>query len=128
MARRVIPGNARTILALIFPPDAQSTALASSMAIANNTLSPMAAGVHSSGTTRGFSGLGGFGVNRATGRTDPQQLWAGAAGAVQPVQTPKSRRLGAGAMPSGQPGLPSTGQNASGIADLGGDMPAGWSF
>lgn len=128
---RVIPGNGRTTIALVYGPDRQSISLAASMAIANNTFSPMAAGVHSPGASaRGFVGDRGYGVNRMTGRTGPQQLLAGAAKAVDPLRDPMSRRLGLGAGVSGQPGLPSTGQDNSGspLAWLGyGQMSAaGW--
>lgn len=119
MARkREVPGTGRVVAGLVFDPDRWSISIASSMAIATNTLSPMSAGRHTSGTTRGFSGDRGFGVNRMTGRTGPLQFWTGAAAAIKPIQTPKSRRLGAGAMPSGQPGLPSAGQDASGFGTL----------
>lgn len=120
MPRKVIPGNGRTTVALVFGPDAHSLRLAGSMAIATNTFSPMAAGVHSPGASaRGFVGDRGFGVNRMGGRTDPLQFYAGAAAATAPVSDPLSRRLGLGAMTSGQPGLPSTGQDNSG-------SPLGW--
>jgi len=112
---QVIPGNGCVTTALVFGPDAHSLRLAGSMAIATNTFSPMAAGVHSPGASpRGFVGDRGYGVNRMTGRTDPVQFFAGAAAAVNPVRDPRSRRLGAGAGPSGQPGLPSTGADDGG--------------
>ncbi len=115
---RTIPGTGRVVAGLVFEPDRQSVSLAASMAIATNTFSPMAVGRHTSGTDKGFTGDRGSGVNRMTGRTGPLQFWTGAAQAIKPVETPKSRRLGAGAMPSGQPGLPSTGQDATGVGTL----------
>lgn len=117
MARqRVIPDNARTTTAVVYVPDAQAVALAGSMAIATNTFSPMAAGVHSHGTARGFTGDRGYGVNRFSGRTTPLQNFRGAARATG---TPGSERLGAGAGPSGQPGLPGTGDAAGASMWLG---------
>lgn len=119
---QVIPGNGRVEIAIIYGPDAHACRLAGSMAIATNTFSPMAAGVHSPGASaRGFVGDAGYGVNRMTGRTDPVQFFAGAAAAVRPVGDPRSRRLGHGAGPSGQPGLPSTGADPN--AGVG---AAGW--
>jgi hypothetical protein len=108
---RVIPGNGRVVAALVFEPDAHSVRLAGSMAVANNTASPMAGGLHS-GRRHNYGGDRGYGVNRQAGRTPPQQFFAGAAAALAPVQDPRSRRLGAGAGVAGQPGLPSTGQEA----------------
>jgi hypothetical protein len=117
---QIIPSNGQVVTALVFTPDAHSLRLAGSMAIATNTFSPMAAGVHSPGASaRGFVGDRGYGVNRMTGRSDPVQFFAGAAAAVRPVGDPRSRRLGVGAMVSGQPGLPSTGEQAGG-------GPLGW--
>lgn len=117
MARRVVPSNATVTTALVFVPDAWSVQIASSMAIATNPISPMAVGRHSSGTQLGFSGDRGSGVNRMPHRLPfaLQNFYT----AIGPISTPKSRRLGAGAMPSGQPGLPNTGGDAGGIAALG---------
>lgn len=104
MARqRVIPNNARVVTGVEFVPDAQSVALASSMAIANNTFSPMAAGIHSHGTARGYTGDPGYGVNRFAGETGPLQNFGGAA---RPVAHPDSYRLGMGGS------LPNTGDEA----------------
>lgn len=117
---RVVPANGQTVTALVFGPDAWSQQLAGSMAIANNTWSPMAAGIHSPGASaRGFTMDRGSGVNgnRWAGRTPyPVQQFAGAA--VLTVARPASRRLGAGAGASGQPGLPSTGADNEGLAAL----------
>lgn len=114
---RVIRNNARTTTSTVFVPDAQSVALAASMAIATNTLSPMAVGVHSHGTRQGFTGDRGYGVNRFAGRTPPLQNFTGAARAVA---HPEAYRLGIGAGVSGQPGLPGTGDVA------GAGMYLGW--
>lgn len=111
MGRRTIPDNARTTTALIFVPDAHSVSLAASMVAATLPFSPMAVGRHSSGTARGFSGIPGYGVNRMAHKL-PYALQAFYS-AIGPISQPRSRRLGAGAMPSGQPGLPSAGQQAT---------------
>lgn len=116
---RVIPGNAERVNTIRFGPGRSSVALAASLAVAIAPFSPMSAGVHSAGTqARGYSGVPGFGVNRFAGRTGPMQEFYGA---VVPVSDPsrQSRRLGIGAGVSGQPGLPSTGADARGIAYLG---------
>jgi len=118
VGRRTIRGTGTPTTAIVFGPDRQSVSLASSMAIATNPFSPMAAGMHSSGTPRGYSGDPGYGVNRWAGRTPPLQFFAGAAGAVQPIADPRSRRLGIGAGAAGQPGLPGTGTD-QGLAALG---------
>lgn len=110
---RVIPGNGHIVTALVFTPD-QHSIRAAGLGLATNTFSPMSAGRHTSGTSRGFTGDPGYGVNRMTGRTDPVQFFAGAAAAVRPVGDPRSRRLGIGAGAAGQPGLPSTGAAADG--------------
>lgn len=115
MGRR-IPGNGRVVTSIEFGADRQSIALAGSMAIATNPFSPMAAGVHAPATqARGFSGDPGYGVNRYGNDLGPMQQFYGAA---RPIAQPVSMRLGFGAGVSGQPGMPGTGQDASGLAGL----------
>ncbi|GAA4699787.1 hypothetical protein [Phytohabitans rumicis] len=127
MGKKVIPGNGRATIALIFGPDAHALRLAGSMALATLPFSPMAVGVHSpGGSNKGFTGDPGYGVNRMGGRTDPMQFFAGAAAATKPVRDPKSRRLGIGAMPSGQPGMPGTGTDDNPLAGFGGQLRTGW--
>jgi hypothetical protein len=117
MSGHVIPANGTPVLATIYGPDAMSQQIANAMAIATSTISPMSAGRHTSGTSRGSSGDPGYGVNRFAGRLNYQvQGFAGAA--VAAVQNPKSKRLGFGAGPSGQPGLPNTGTDAGGVSPL----------
>jgi len=109
--RRVIPGNTQTVTAVIATPDRWSIQ-AAGLGLATNTFSPMSAGRHTTGTPRGFTGDRGYGVNRWAGRTTyPLQAFRSAIG---PVANPRSKRVGAGAMASGQPGLPSTGQGDTG--------------
>jgi len=123
--RRVIPGTGQTTLALIFGPDRQSVQ-AASLGMATNTFSPMSSGVHSpGGNNRGFTGDRGYGVNRMGGKSGPLQLFYGMAAAVNPVKAPRSARLGAGAMVSGQPGLPNTGRAGSALPGAGFARP-GW--
>lgn len=108
MTRR-IPGNGHPVTTWVYGADEQSKQLATTLAVAVNTFSPMAHGVHNPPDRgrRGFTGDPGYGVNRWAGKTlDPVQHFAGA---VQPIRDAKSKRLGAGAGVSGQPGLPSTG-------------------
>jgi hypothetical protein len=119
MRRRTVPDNANVTTAVIFTPDAWSLSVAGSMAIATNTFSPMAAGRHSSGTPRGFSGDRGYGVNRMPHRLPYALQNFYSAVAPLAAKGARSKRLGAGAMPSGQPGLPNTGGDAGGIAALG---------
>jgi hypothetical protein len=105
--RRRIPGNTEHSTALVYGPDAQSRQLATAMALATLTFSPMAAGVHSAGaSSRGFVGDRGYGVSRFAGRTLPYQRTAQA---TAPVARPLGRMLGLGAGVAGQPGYPSTG-------------------
>ncbi len=118
--RRTIPDNAHVTTAVVFGPDAHALALAGSMAVATNTFSPMANGVHmptvdSAPTPRGYTGDRGYGVNRMGGRTDPLQYYSSA---ITSIQHPVSHRLGIGAGAAGQPGLPSTGQDGGGLASL----------
>ena len=116
---RVVRGNGRVVAALVYEPDAWAVQ-AASLGIATGTFSPMSAGVHSPGASaRGFVGDRGYGVNRWAGRTPYQQGAVQDLGApVQPILTPLSQRLGIGAMPAGQPGFPSTGQDDGGLAAL----------
>lgn len=115
----VIPGNAEHVSTIRFGPGAISVAMASSLAIATAPFSPMAAGVHSPSTqARGYSGVPGYGVHRFAGRTGPMQEFYGAVVAVANPSR-RSRRLGLGAGVSGQPGLPQSGADATGLAYLG---------
>jgi hypothetical protein len=104
--KRTVPGNTRVVTAVVADPDRWAIQ-AASLGLATGTFSPMSAGRHTSGTARGYTGDRGFGVNRWSGRTTyPLQAFRTAVG---PVADPRSKRVGAGAMASGQPGLPSTG-------------------
>lgn len=105
--RRVIPGNTRRVTVLSTVPDPFSVQ-AASLGLVTDTYSPASAGVHSPGAgTRGFVGDPGYGVNRWAGAgLSPLQHFAGL---IAPIKAPAAQRLGAGAGPSGQPGLPSTG-------------------
>jgi hypothetical protein len=115
MGRR-IPGNGHVVTSIWFGPDRQSVSLAGSMAIATNPFSPMAAGVHAPATqARGFSGDPGYGVNRYGNDVGALQSFTGAA---RPIAQPVSMRLGFGAGVSGQPGMPGTGQDGTGLAGL----------
>lgn len=106
---REIAPNVEVQIAMVSGPDRMSQMLASSLAFATSTGSPMSAGMHTSGTGRGFSGLDGHGVNRWAGDSGPLQQFAGAA---SPMSNPQSKRLGMGTGASGQPGLPGTGDTA----------------
>jgi hypothetical protein len=115
VAGQVIRGNGQPTVAWIFGPDAFARH-AAALGVFTNTFSPASAGVHSPGATaRGFTGDRGYGVNRFAGRTRQIQPLGGAA---RPVVEPGSRRLGAGYGASGQPGMPSTGADASGYAPI----------
>lgn len=114
---RVIRGNGRQETITVYGPDAWSYQ-AASLGIATNPYGAMSAGVHTSGTPRGFSGDRGSGVNRWGGATlFPLQQFSSA---VVPIAAPlpQSSYLGFGAGVSGQPGLPSTGQDATGLASM----------
>lgn len=110
MGQRRIPGNARVTTGVVFDPDPFSIQ-AASLGMATSTYSPMSAGIHSPGAgDRGFVGVQGDGVNRWAGAGPlPLQQFGGL---LAPITVPGSQRLGAGAGPSGQPGLPSTGDLA----------------
>jgi len=114
--RRVIPGNARVTTAVYAVPD-QFAVQAASLGMATNTFSAAAAGVHQGGASpRGYVGDRGYGVNRWAGETTyPLQTFGQAA---VPVADPLSRRLGIGAMTSGQPGMPSTGSETGGLSSI----------
>lgn len=114
---RTIAGNARRVVTIWFDADRQSRSIAGSMAVATNTFSPMAAGVHGPSTqVRGYSGIPGYGVNRFGTDVGVMQ---GFVGAIQPIHTPANYRLGIGLGVSGQPGMPQSGQDAGGLAGLG---------
>lgn len=115
----VIPGNAVYDTVVRFVPDAHARRVAS-LGLITSTISPASAGRHSPGASPiGFTGDRGYGVNRWSGRTPYQQGAVQSLGApIAPVGDPRSRRLGIGAMPAGQPGYPSTGQDAGGLSSL----------
>lgn len=104
---RVIRGNARTVTSVVCDPD-QFSLQAAGLGVATNTLSPMSAGMHSSGQARGFTGDRGYGVNRFAGALD--YAVQGFHAPVAPISDPLSNRLGIGAGAAGQPGLPNTGE------------------
>ncbi len=110
LRRRVVPGNDRVTTAIVYQPDAFSLQ-AASLGAMTNTFSP---GSRGGAAAPGFiAGLPGFGVNRASGESPYEmQRYREVA---QPVRDPDSQRLGAGAMPSGQPGLPSTGDQTGAL-------------
>jgi len=113
---RTIAGNSRVVTAVYAVPD-QFAVQAASLGMVTNTFSEASAGIHSPGASaRGFVGDRGYGVNRWAGRTTyPLQTFGQA---IVPVSDPSARRLGIGAMTSGQPGLPSTGDDNSGLLAL----------
>jgi hypothetical protein len=114
--RRVIPDNARETKTVYYVPDPFSVQ-AASLGFATNTISPMSAGSGPGGGR--FFGDPGYGVNRWGGalaylagtKQDQRSL-------AQPVLAPLSQRLGYGAGVAGQPGLPSTGQDAAAYGSL----------
>jgi hypothetical protein len=110
---RVIRGNLRRVVALIFGPDAWSVQ-AASLGQATNTWSPMSAGTSPRGRGQ-YTGDPGFGVNRMAGRTLPPQHYAAV---TAPITDPSSYALGYGAGTSGQPGMPQTGLDV--VQGLGG--------
>ncbi len=118
-AGRLVRGNEQVQTVITHGADAWSMQIAS-LGHATNTFSPMSAGRHSPGaSSRGFVGDRGYGVNRWAGRAsvfagNVQQVGAASA----PIAKPRSNRLGANAMASGQPGYPSTGANGGGLGDL----------
>lgn len=117
--RREVASRDVGFLGWLGRPDRWARQIAS-LGLVTNTFSPASAGVHGSSTQpRGFSGDRGYGVNRFSGALDY------AAGPVQdlispitPIRTPASQRVGLGAGVSGQPGFPSTGQDAGGLSSL----------
>lgn len=114
---RLIRGNARQETVTVYGPDAWSYQ-AASLGVATNPFGPMSAGRHTSGTPRGYTGDRGYGVNRFAGATlFPLQSFGSA---IVPIAAPipSSQLLGFGAGVSGQPGLPSTGQDATGLAAM----------
>lgn len=118
-SRRDVASRDVPLLGWLGRPDRWARQIASLGAV-TNTFSPASAGVHGDSTqARGFSGDRGYGVNRFAGALDY------AAGPVQdlarpvaPIRSPGSQRVGLGAGVSGQPGFPSTGQDAGGLASL----------
>lgn len=120
--RRVVRGNGILVTGIVFEPDRWSQQ-AASLGQAVNTFSPMSVGRHTPGASaKGFVGDRGYGVNRWAGAdaraAGPRQNLAAPSAPVRaPVRS--SMMLGYGAGVAGQPGLPSTGQDASGVAALG---------
>jgi hypothetical protein len=116
---RTITGNVVYDRVMRFIPDAFARQ-AASLGLMTSTISPGSAGRHSPGASAiGFVGDRGYGVNRWAGRTPYQQGAVQSLGSpITPVGDPRSRRLGIGAMPAGQPGYPSTGQDAGGLSSL----------
>lgn len=114
--KRTIPGNTRTVTAMVADPDRQSVQVAS-LGMMTNTFAAGSAGIHSPGASpRGFVGDRGFGVNRWAGRTTyPLQTFGQS---IVPVADPSARRLGIGAMTTGQPGLPNTGDATGGLSSI----------
>lgn len=117
--RRVIPSNGRVMATTYYVPDAFARQ-AASLGVATNTFSPMSTGTSAPGaSSRGPMGLPGYGVNRFDGALayqlgTKQDLHV----PPQPILDPRSRRVGIGAGVSGQPGLPSSGDDASGYGSL----------
>lgn len=108
---RVVPGNGRPITIWWYrDADGYGRGLARALAIVIATFSPA-----SRGPAPTPVGVPGYGVNRATGYTSPQQLFGGA---TQPLRTPEDLRVGIGAGVSGQPGLPSTGSGGGAAGSL----------
>lgn len=114
--RRTIPGNAVEVKTVFYVPDAFANQ-AASLGFATNTNSPMSAGAGP--RTGRFAGDPGYGVNRWAGAraflAGPQQPQGPLA---NPVLSPLSQRLGYGAGVAGQPGLPGTGDDATGVGSL----------
>lgn len=114
--RRVIPGNVRTVAVATTVPDAWGVQ-AASLGLVTNTYSPASAGRHGPRPgAAGFTGDPGFGVNRWSGAGSDQVVVQPLMGpAIAPVTDPESQRLGFGAGVSGQPGLPSTGDQTGAL-------------
>lgn len=107
--RKIVPGNTRTVPALVADPDAWSLQ-AASLGLVTAPFSPAARGTHYGGTS--YTGLAGYGVLRWAGAGNvPVQRFGGP---IAPIAAPDSQRLGFGAGPGGQPGLPSTGDQTGG--------------
>ena len=114
---RVVRSNETAVTTYVYGPDDWSRQIAS-LGVATNTFSPMSAGVG----TQTF-GLPGYGVNRGSGALPYSQgTLQNLAAPSDPVRNPRSKRLGMGAGVSGQPGMPSTGQNALGLLSPLGDV------
>lgn len=113
---RVIPGNARQRAETYYVPD-EFSIQAASLGFATNTNSPMSAGPGQ--RTGRFFGDPGYGVNRWDGALAYELgTKQGQAGIAGPVLDPLAQRLGLGAGVSGQPGLPSTGDQTGGLDSL----------
>lgn len=113
------PANGQPVTAWVYGADVHAMR-AASLGHMTNTFSPGARGTHRwpDSATWGFRGDPGYGVNRFSGRTlSPVQQWYGL---VHPLAgtAARSKRLGANAGVSGQPGLPSTGNDAGGLATV----------
>lgn len=124
--RKTYPSNARIVPVVVYDADIHAKR-AASLGLMTNTLSPGAVGVHRhpDRSPTGYTGDPGFGVNRWAGDTQPLQNFFGLVG---PITHAKSKRLGAGAGASGQPGLPSTGADVGDTSLYGFAMPptVGW--
>lgn len=113
--RRTVRGNARKTAAVYAVPD-RFGVQAASLGAMTNTFSPGSAGMHSpAATARGYTGLAGHGVNQWSGDGPPLQSFGSP---PAPVLDPLSKRVGFGAGPSGQPGMPSTGAATGGLSSL----------
>jgi hypothetical protein len=128
--RGTIPGNGRPVVAWVYGPDVHAYR-AASLGHYTNTVSPAARGVHAypDASPSGFTGDPGYGVNRYAGKTQPVQNWYGLVAPLAAAQA-RSKRLGANAGVSGQPGLPSTGNDAGGLSGVSyagyGGISTGW--
>lgn len=117
--RKSYPGNGHPVSAIAFGPGATSVELATSMAIATLPFSPMAAGVHGPSTqARGYGMVQGYGVNRFGTDVGPIQSFYGAVQPIAGAAARPSAKLGLGAGVAGQPGMPSSGADGSGLALL----------
>lgn len=104
MMRR-IKGNQTTVTVGATTPDRHGLALASSMAMATLTVSPMAGG------REHFYGLSGHGENAWYGETGAYQAFLGAA--IRPISNPQGNRL------DDQVGsLPNTGTASASLAAM----------
>lgn len=114
--RKRVPSNVRVVPAITTVPDPYGVQ-AASLGLITNTFSPASSGLIGGSKhpgPAGSQGLSGVGVNRWAG-ADPRPVQS-FIGAAAPVADPKAQRLGFGSGVSGQPGLPSTGDQTGGLA------------